>query len=144
MHFSLEVKNLIKQSNNLSELRVFIREHLKIRYQWINNISDIQTLKLIILNNLFTVINKSLTENVLHKSQLEGLSIKNIKLLAQNNIYTVEQSKKYILLLSESTKQKKTSKSQKGNVKKSMSRPKKRKQKKAVSSWYLQLLLLLF
>lgn len=138
MDLSPTTINLIKKSNNLSELRLFIREYLKIRYQWVNNISDIQALKEIILNNLFNVINKSLTENISHKSQLKGLSIKNIKLFVQNKIYTVEQGEKYILLLSENTKQRKKSRSNKRNVKKSMGSPKKEK-KKAVSSWYLQL-----
>lgn len=144
MKLTPEIKRLIQQSNNLGELREFIRQYLNIRYEWINKISDISLLKTIILSNLFTVINKTLTEDLSHKSQLEGLSIKYVKLLIQNNIYTLKQGERYILLLSNSTKQKNVSKSQKGNVKKSMSNPKKRKQKKAVSSWYLQLLLLLF
>ena len=129
MDLSPTIINLIKKSNNLSELRLFIREYLKIRYQWVNNISDIQTLKEIIINNLFSVINKSLTENISQKSQLKGLSIKTIKLLKKNQIYSLEQGKKYIRLLSENQKQKKRSRSKTRNVKKSMGSPKKEKRK---------------
>lgn len=121
-----QVKQLIHKSNNLGELREFIRQYLNIRYEWINKVSDLQTLKTIILQDLFKTINDSLVPQINKTPDLSNLNKSMIEKLFKLEIYSKEQ-KEYFLEL----KNVKINKKEK--QKKSMWKPKKRKQEKAVS-----------
>jgi hypothetical protein len=128
MKLTNDAKNLVNQCNNLGELRLFIREYLKIRYEWINKIDNIELLQSIICKNLIDLINISLIEKIKDKTQLDKLSEEMIEQLFTKKVYSNEE-KNYLIKLKSIKKHKPVVN------KKSMWKPKKKKgvQKKAVS-----------
>lgn len=113
--------------DSLIEIQIFIIRTFNIDYQWIAKITDIELLKDLTCNQLFDIINNTLTKSI-SECNISGLGEKTIHKLHSSGVYNKSVFDKLI---------KQKSKKKPNNIKGKQWN--KKGKKKAVSSWYLQL-----
>jgi hypothetical protein len=128
MELTKDEKFDIRKINSILELHLIIIKKFNIEYQWISNIKDTELLKDLICFQLFEIINLILIDIELsNKTNTKGLGEKTIQKLYNCKVFNQE---KFDILIQLKMRKKPTN--VKGNHS-HMCRPKKRRQKKAVS-----------